>query len=374
MKLSDVPFLRLHNQQIIKTEQKTIGELVYTMGAFQAQDYTMAKWAVGARLSGSTEAMVETAIDNAEIIRTHVLRPTWHIISARDIYWMLELTAPQIRTAMRSSDNALGLTDTIMKKSQKVIEKALLGGYQLTRDDLVMELQKAKINTQANRVSHILMRAEVDGLICSGKRSNRKQTYALLEERVPFKTTKSKDEALAELATRYFTSRSPATLKDFIWWSGLPVREARRAVEMLGPGFASVVINEMTYWHNGSSCLPGKKGHAAFLLPAFDEYIIAYTDRSASLPSQHSARAVSTNGVFRPVIVIEGQVAGIWKRTVIKDKMLIETQFFQSPDVKNSRLIEKEAERIGRFFDKRAEVKIGLYLVMIDRLSSNITF
>jgi len=168
MNHSGIPTIRLHNQQIAATNLKTPKELTGWMGAMQAQDYNQAKWAIGVRMPHLTEAQIESAFNNGEIIRTHLMRPTWHFVSADDIYWMLELTAPQIKSTTKSRNRDLGLTETILKRSQEILVKALEGHKSLTREELSTQLNQAGIKTDGQRMPHILMEAEINQIICSG--------------------------------------------------------------------------------------------------------------------------------------------------------------------------------------------------------------
>ncbi|MBI5964381.1 MAG: AlkZ family DNA glycosylase [Chloroflexi bacterium] len=357
MKLTDVATSRLITQQILGTKFTTIKDLVGWMGAMQAQDYPMSKWAVGVRLPGLTERKIEAAIDNAEIIRTHLLRPTWHVVSADDIYWMLELTAPQIKASMKSRHKDLGLSESILTKSNTIIEKTLSGGKSLTRDELMGEIQKAKIPTDENRLSHLLMWAELSGIVGSGTSKAGKQTYALLEERVPKPKAMKKEEALGKLAKRYFTSHGPATLQDFVWWSGLSVGDAKSALEMAKPGLVSETIDSQIYWFDNSFSMTRREKDSVYLLPAYDEIIISYRDRSASLFFEHNNLTISNNGIFRPVIVVNGQVIGLWKRTIKKEKVIVETEFFERPNQITKQLIENAAMQFGNFLEKETEIK-----------------
>jgi hypothetical protein len=352
--------LRLSNHHVSDEKFKTAKEIVTWMGAIQAQDYNMAKWAVGIRLSGSTGRIVEESIDKGDVIRTHLLRPTWHLVSADDIYWMLELTAPHIKASMRSRNKQLGLIDEIFAKCNDILENALSGGRYLTREELEVELAdevaNAKTTTEGSRLSHILMQAELDGIICNGPRRGKKITYALLSERVPETEPISRAEAVLKLVSRYFTSHGPATLQDFAWWSGLSVTEARPALESLGADFVCEKAGSHTYWFPKTGQEPGSIEGSLYLLPAFDELIISYRDRSAFLPSDDHSKAISNNGMFKPVILVNGKVAGIWKRTVKKDRVIIEPQFFQSPDEDAIKMFESAAVRYGDFLGKDVEL------------------
>ena len=353
MNLEDIANIRLASQHIARTKFTSAKKLVAWMGAMQAQDYAMAKWAVGVRLPNSTEQSVEAAIDKGEILRTHVLRPTWHFVSADDIRWMLELTAPRLRKGLRSRHNELGLTESILSKSRKVMEKALCDGNHSTRDELIAEFNKANIATDENRASHLFAAAELEGLICSGATKRGKQTFSLLDERVPTTKHLGRDEALASLAKRYFTSHGPATLDDFAWWSGLSMSDAKRALDMVKSDFVSGSVDSKTYWFAEADV---NLKDSAFLLPAYDEFIISYTDRSATMTFQNHKRAVSSNGIFRPVVVVNVQTIGIWKRTIKKDAVMIETEYFAQPSMQSRKLIEAASVWYGEFLGRKAEI------------------
>ena len=352
----DIARTRLFSQQIAKSNFKTAAEVVGWMGAMQAQDYAMVKWAVGVRLPAATDRAIESVLDQGEILRTHLLRPTWHLVSAKDIYWLLELTAPQIRTSVKSRHKGLGLSETVIAKSSAVIEKALRASKQLTRDELAAELEKAGIATNDNRAAHFLMRAEIDGLICSGVASGKNQTYALLEERVPKTETVSREKALENLARKYFASHCPATLQDFVWWSGLSVRDANQALEMLKSDFIAESMDAQTYWCPNSISSSETDPEEVYLLPAFDEFLISYADRSVSLPFKDRLKTISNNGIFWPIIVVHGRVVGTWKRTIKKERVNLEAEFFSQPDKATIFQTEKAAARYGAFLEKEAEL------------------
>jgi hypothetical protein len=323
------------------------------MGAMQAQDYAMSKWAVGARLPKSTEKTIEAAMDRGEIIRTHVLRPTWHIVSADDLRWMLALTAPRLKAGMKSRNEDLGLSQAILSKSRKLLEKALRDGNHSTREELIPLLNKTGIPTDENRASHLFMMAELECLICSGATKNGKRTFALIDEWIPPSPSVERDEALGRLAKRYFTSHGPATLDDFNWWSGLSAGDARRALDMAKPELMLVESEGKIYWFVEVDV---KAKELAFLLPAFDEFIISYKDRSATITSENHKRAVSSNGMFFPTVVVNGQTVGIWKRAIKKDKVIVEIAYFTNLKPASQELIETASVRYGEFLEKKVEL------------------
>lgn len=352
MTLPEISHIRLVNQQLVGTDFKTPEQIVSWMGAMQAQDYAMSKWAVGVRLPNSTDKLIQEALDKGAIIRTHVLRPTWHLVSADDIYWMLELSGPRVKAFIQPRIKFLEITEQLFSKSNAIIEKALSANNHSTREEIIAKLNEANIITDDLRGLHFLMRAELEGLICSGITRNKNQTYALLSERVAKTASLNKDEALAKLAKKYFLSHGPATLADFTWWSGLSASEAKHALEMIKSDLVSDTIEKQTFWMNNSvSTFDDKR--STYLLPAFDEFLISYKDRSASIPLHHQSRAFTNNGIFKPVIVENGQVTGIWKRTIQKDKVIIETDYFKPQNEASKKQVQKAAGRFGKFLNKQ---------------------
>jgi hypothetical protein len=349
MTLNEISEVRLISQKVASPEFNTPKEIVSWMGAMQAQDYYMAKWAIGVRLQDTTDKIVQAAIDKGEILRIHVLRPTWHFIPADDIYWMLELSRTKIKSSFKSRDKELELTDTIIAKSQSILEKLLSDISAVTRDEISEGFTRAGIRTDANRLSHILIHAELTGLVCSGPIKEKKLTYSLLSIRVPAKKDIPRDEALARLAGKYFRSRCPATLEDFIWWSNLSATEARNAIASLKNDFFPETIGSSKYWLPNSFSYEAMKKNSVHLLPAYDEFLIAYKDRNSSLSAINNKKTVSVNGIFYPVIVVNGQVRGLWKRITQKNKVTVSMDFFQPADNLINKLLEKKLNAFGQF-------------------------
>jgi hypothetical protein len=328
MTLAELSHSRLRNQQIVASTLRTPQAVVAYMGAMQAQDYPMAKWAVGTRLAGATDQHIEAALDAGEIVRTHVLRPTWHFVAAADARWMLALSAPRIRSAMAAYERQLGLDATTLTKSIHVVARALEGGRHLTREELMQAVETAGIPTNSSRAAHVMMHAELDGIVCNGAMRGKQFTYALMDEKVPKGPVLAREEALAALARRYFESHGPATLADFHWWSGLPMPDARAGVAMAKPHLMSEKVEGCEYWSRpdapiGLNAVPG-----VHFLPAFDEFMVSYKDRSAALAAHLQQEAITGNGIFKPIVVVDGRVVGIWKRSVKKDAVVVEVQFF----------------------------------------------
>ncbi len=356
MNLVDIASARLINQKIGQTANWKAEDIVQWMGAIQSQDYAMSLWAIGIRLGNSTSKQIQNVIDKGIIIRTHVLRPTWHLIPSADIYWMLDLTAPRIKAQIKTRQRSLGLTAEILNKTYSIIEKELSGNRHLTREELILHFNNANIATNENRASQIFVSAELDGLICSGPLIKNKQSFTLLEERVPNKIRLSKEESLKKLAEIYFKSHGPATIKDFAWWSGLSLTEARNGQNAIQALLTKSVVDNKEYWCSNPSSISANIDPSVHLLPAFDEYLISYTDRSATIPTHYQKMTFTSNGIFKPIIVINGQVVGIWKRTIKKDKIILETQFIKALTKKNKLLIDKAVLDFGHFLERKIEV------------------
>ena len=357
MTYKDILRLRLAAQRLTGEKPATPTELFAELGALQSQDYGMSKWAVGLRLEKSTHDEVEEAIDSGEIIRIHVLRPTWHLVGAADVRWMLSLTAPRIKAAMAFHARQLELDEKIFRRCEKIIEKALVRDKHLPRTALMPLLNKAGILTDENRSSHILLRAELDGIICSGPRQGKQFTYALLDEWVPGGVELSPDEALAELTRRYFNGHGPATLYDFIWWAGLPVADGKKGIGLLGRAIEQVSVGEKQYWFlpgMGTSMRLHKAASlprlpAALLLPAFDEWIIGYTDRSGLFATEHERKIVTTNGIFRPVLLCNGVAAGSWRAVEKKGVLSVAMDWFHPVTRTAQKAMKKAGEKFISF-------------------------
>ena len=325
----DVARARLSNQRLVGPPFAAPEDVVRWFGAVQAQDYAGAKWAVAQRTAGCGDAEVERACAEGRILRTHVLRPTWHFVVPADVRWMLALTAPRVRAAMAYYDRKLGLDEAVFRRSQAVLAKALAGGNARTREALAGTLAAAGIPASGQRLGHLMMRAELDAVIASGPREGKRSTYALLDERAPPGRTLGRDEALAELAGRYFASHGPALPGDFAWWSGLTMGDARRAIEAARPRLASATVGGKTFWFVPGVARPAKARSAdpdVHLLPNYDELVVAYRDHAPSLaPGVAGKLKGRPEVVMNHIIVVDGLVVGGWRRLAAKGVMTVET-------------------------------------------------
>jgi hypothetical protein len=343
---------RMLNQHIALPTYTRAVDVVAWLGAVQAQDYAGAKWALGLRLQGATDGSVEQAFNDGVILRTHLMRPTWHFVTPADIRWMLSLTAPRVHVANAYMYRKLELDNAVFKRSNAVLAKALQGGKHLTRDELREVLQRAHIATDgAFRMGYIMMRAELDGVVCSGARRGNQFTYALLEERAPDSkaTIHERDEALAELARRYFSSRGPATVQDYAKWSGLTLADARKGLEESKAQLEQEVVGGQVHWFSTSNRVPTGVSSSAYLLSIYDEYVSGYKDRSALGDEAHAARLRAMGNALNYIIVIDGQIKGTWKRTLKKDAVVIESNAFMRLTRDENRAVAAAALQYGAF-------------------------
>jgi hypothetical protein len=348
---------RLHNQFLSQRPCTRPDQIVERFGAVQSQDYAGAKWALAQRVKEvRTDAALDRAFNEGKILRTHVMRPTWHFVSSKDIRWLLMLTGPRVHAGNASMYRKLGLDKNILRKSYKVLEKALRGNKQLTRSELGVSLARAGIPADGLRLTYFMMSAELDGVICSGARRGKQFTYALLEERAPQVKPVKREQALAELVRRYFSTRGPATLRDFTWWSGLTLAEAKHGIEMIKSELVSEVLEEQAYWFLDSVSPARERTPAAHLLPNYDEYFIGFRDRSAIARVALQAGVRADNpALISHVIIMDGQIVGGWRRTLTKNAVILERKLLIDLTPGQERALAREADRYSEFLQLPVE-------------------
>lgn len=353
----DISIMRLQNQQIANSKFKTPAALVRYMGAMQAQNYNMVKYATGLRIPDATKEQVERALNSGKLIRTHVLRPTWHLVTADALTPMLQITAPRILSSMRSRDRQLGLTAKVLKKCFDTLCRSLENHPGKRRDELLKDLNSIGIETKHdNRAAHILASAELNRIICSGKEDGKQNTYALYQSRIPDTPNRSPEQITEWLAEKYFTGHGPATVEDFAWWSGLTLTDVRNAVAALSAKLDAVIFRDKTYWFRKGTDRIQVNEENAYLIPAFDELVVSYKDRSAIFKTKDKKKAISSNGIFWPVILLNGQVTGLWKPIAKKNILKIETTLFRRHTVNEKSLIREAAGLAGTFYQKEVDV------------------
>lgn len=344
----DIANFRLYNQHLIGDKFQTPHEAVSYLGAVQAQDYFGASWSLGQRIQNATSETIEKALNDGTIIRTHIMRPTWHFVSPEDIRWIQKLTASQVKKLLGHYNRKLELDDALFSKSTALIVKLLQEKKHATRQELKTELTKNGIKTDVQRLAHIVMWAELDGIICSGPRTGKQFTYALLDDRVKKHTTFNREAALAELTKRYFTSHGPAQIKDFAWWSGLSIKDAQEGLDMNKSKLSEETIDGKTYWFTKKEKITPQKTQA-FLLSIYDEFTIAYKDRSALGSEKYIEKFISMGNALTAVIILDGKVIGTWKRISKKNSVEILLNPFEKLNHNQHEALQKEIEKYNTF-------------------------
>ncbi len=349
----DITHQRLLNQHIGIAPFEKPSDVVKWLVAVQSQDYAGAKWALSLRLQDAHDTDIDHAFNEGAILRTHMLRPTWHFVTPADIRWLLALTAPRVHATNASMYRRLELDSVTVKRCHKALTKALHGNRQLTRDELRAALQTAGIAAEnGQRLAYIVMHAELEGLICSGARRGKQFTYALLEERVPPARTLKRAEALSELAQRYFVSRGPATVQDFAKWSGLTVTDARLGFEAVKDQLHHVAQNGEDYWLPPLITSTPAVSPTAYLLSVYDEYVSSYKDRSAINDAEVGLKLFTMGGALSYIVVVDGQIVGTWRRTLDKDTVSIQLDYLSRVTKAQRQAVAAAAERYGAFLGK----------------------
>jgi hypothetical protein len=351
---------RLRSQLLIASVAKTPADVVARLGAVQAQDYPGALWSIGARLSGVIERDIEQAIADRAIVRTWTMRGTWHFVPAADVRWMLTHLTPRVISASVSREKRdFGLDEKVFAQCRKIFRRMLRGGGRLTRDELYAALERERISTTRQRGYHILWRVAQEGVICFSGRIGKQPAFSLLDEWVPSARVLERPAALAELARRYFRGHGPATAQDFAGWAGLAMSEAREAIESVASELEQARIGDASCWF-----LPVKRAarssmRAVHLLPAFDEYLLGYKDRSAVLDRLSAPRVLPPGGgMFLPTLLVNGRVVGTWSRRTGKQAVVVTAKPFTPLTKADIAKLRREVGRYGDFLGLAAELKL----------------
>jgi hypothetical protein len=340
---------RLRQLRLAGDPLATPREVIGWLGAMQAQEYYGAAWSLAMRVRGATAATIDRAFDAGEILRTHMMRPTWHFATPADLRWLLELTAPRILAGNAYRNRQLELDDATYSRSDALIAEALYGGRYLTRPELGTMLEASGVSVAGQRMPYLLMHAELVGLICSGPQRGKQFSYALLAERVPPAPRKTREEALAELVRRYFTSHGPATAHDFAWWSGLTVADARAGLADVGAELAHELIEGKTYHYATALPRAAAPAPAAYLMPTYDEFLVGYGSFGAAREGSRSGTGTRAPLIFQATVVYNGEVIGTWQRTLRKRDVRIEVAPFAPLGGAETAAVSAAAERYAAF-------------------------
>jgi hypothetical protein len=350
---------RLDSQRITSPIPGSPSEVVRHLGAVQAQDYQAALWAIGLRTKDATQVEVEQAIANRQIVRTWPMRGTLHLVAAADVRWMLSLMATRVISLNAARlEREFGLDAESLTQCRKIITRALADGQPQTRSALYATLEQAGQSTSSQRSLHILGQLAQEGILCQGPRIGKQPSFVLLDAWVPESTGLSREQALGELGLRYFRGHGPATAHDLAWWSGLTLKDSQAALALAKPSLQQESIGDATYWFDPgiSSADVEVETAAIHLLPAFDEYLVGYKDRSAALDPAHTKQVIGVNGIFASNIVIAGRVSGLWKRSTDKQGVGLSITPLRPLKKQERAGIATAAQRIGRFLDSPVRV------------------
>lgn len=355
--MADIIQQRLSNQYLAQQKLAKPEEVVAWQGAVQAQDYAGARWALGLRLYGSDDTAVEQAFNEGKILRTHMMRPTWHFVAPEDIRWLLALTSPRVHALNAYMYRQLELDEGVLRRGSATMAEALAGGQQLTRAELGDVMAAAGIVAKGQRLAYVVMYAELEGIICSGPRRGKQFTYALLEERVPPAPILARDEALAELTQRFFTSHGPAALPDFVFWSGLTTADARTGLALAKSALIEETVGEQSYWLAPDMPMTEMPSPTAHLLPNYDEYLISTRDSTPFLEPAHLPQLKESERLFPHCVVIDGRLVGTWRRQFKKNSVIITLNPFTPLSRAQRRAIDEAAEKYGHYLHMEAVVE-----------------
>jgi hypothetical protein len=339
---------RIQLQALDEPLFKTAAETVRYFGAVQAQDYLGSLWAVGQRTDGATESSVEAALADRSIVRSWPMRGTIHYTAPEDLRWMLDLLGERIIKKSMYNRLQAGVTKNDLVKGQAVIEKEMAGGKVLERNEVYEIFKRNRIKTDNSRGLHIIGHLALNKVLCFGPRSGKQPTFVLLDEWIPGKKDLSRDESLAELATRYFTSHGPATVHDFAWWSGLTITEAGRAVSMIEPKLQKALVDGIEYWMGSDFELSDKTRNNVRLLPAYDEFLVSYRDRGAA-ETEAIKKLRDRESIFTSVLIVNGKVLSVWKRAISNKGVRFKFRNYEKLTKQAEAGVNKEMKRYAKF-------------------------
>ena len=347
--------LRLAAQRIGVGAFERPSDAVRHLLGVQAQDFTGAKWTVGLRCAGATDASIESALADRSIVRSWPMRGTLHFVAPEDLAWMLSVTAERTMRTAAGRHVQLELTDADFARARDLTEAALSGGRSVRRDELLRLFSDNGIAVDGQRGAHLIGYLAHIALIVFGAVDGKQQTFALLDEWVASPRVLERDEALAEFALRYFTSHGPATVRDFAWWASLTLTDARRGLAAVQGSVEELIVNDTSYFHAPDFSAPDAtpKPSGVVALPGFDEYLLGYSDRSAPLAEEYFERIVpGKNGMFLPTIVVDGEVVGTWRRTVMAKSVRVESDPFVPLSTAAERGFRDAASDYARFMGR----------------------
>ncbi len=341
---------RLLSQQLICPQFATPKEVVDWLGAMQAQEYRMMRWAVSMRTRKPSLKAFRKAFDSGEIVRLHLMRGTWQLVTDDDYWPLLGLCSPKALSVIKGwmTSNKICIPDEELFRIRDILVRTADDLGSVTKEDFVQALAERAIRMDDHRLSYHIRMAELSGILCSGDLLPMKATYALTANKLPVQKPIDRDEVLMNLARKYFRHSQPATLEDFVWWSGLNAGDCRRGIGLLGDWLHVEKWKRREFYLTDEARTQGFRKDRTILLPPFDEYLISYKSRDVVLPLEHRHRAHDQTGTFWPVILLDGEVVGNW--TFTKDT--VNTHIFRENCAPSPASLEKEMDRFTQYLHR----------------------
>ena len=307
--------IRLLSQQLVAPQFGSPAEVIDHMGAIQAQEYRMMRWAVAMRTRKPSAKAFKAAFDSGQILRLHLIRGTWQLVSANDYWWMLDLCASKATSVIKGwmSSNKISIPDAEWMRIREILVQTAADKGSVTKEDFGQALLEKDIQMDEHRLSYHIRMAELSGTLSSGNLLPMKATYSLSEDKVVKSGKMDRDEALMLMARKYFQSRQPATLEDFVWWSGLNISDCRKGMELLGNAIHKERWKGRDFYLTDDCCTRGFRKGKFLLIPPYDEYLIGYKSRDIVLPQEHRHKAHNNSGIFQPIVALDGMICGNWK-------------------------------------------------------------
>lgn len=352
-KPSDVLLARIRNQRLAGGGFGRAEDVVRWFGAVQGQDVLASMWALGLRVPGSTEAGIERTIAEGKVLRTWPMRGTIHYVPAEDARWMLRLMTPRIVAGSAKRYRDLDLDERAFEGAREEIQSVLEGGKVVTRPDLMRHLESKGIPASGQRGYHILWHLAQRGFLCLGPREGKQPTVVLLDEWAPQSRDLTREESLAEVATRYFRSHGPATLRDFAWWTGLTAADCRAAMDSISSRLEEWKDGERTLWHMPTEDASEVTPDRVMLLPFVDEYTVGYRDRSDFLDPRHAERTF--HGLMS-VVTSGGEIVGMWRRELAAKRAVVELDLFRDLGGDEERSLDRALRGYGAFLGRDVEL------------------
>lgn len=346
---------RLRTQRLASAPSASAADVVRLLGAVQSQERDQSLWSLALRSREATYASVLGELDSGAFVRTHVLRPTWHYVPAEDVRWLLALTGPRIESGLTARHRELGLDDEReVARLLDVLATALAGGAALTRRELAAALAASEWPRSGERLGHLLLLAEVRGLVCSGPTRKSVHTYALMDDVTPPSEPLGNEAAVRQLALRFFLGHGPASVKDFVRWSGLTARETRAALDTI-EGLARTEVDGVTLWSDPDVPRATPAAHRVLLLPTYDELTLTYPSLAFPILAEHpmtDAPGPYMNSWWYGTVLHDGISIGAWKPQWRKDVAAVRTRLSPRCDAEQRQLVAEAVDSVARFLGR----------------------